>query len=461
MTAGRHTRIWRNLLVALAAILSLSAIGFALLAPPPDPGTWSPATAPERDVQPTPATASVKKGTPVDEPAAVHVPVFKRGVNLSRLMSFARRDPAGDGRYLWPPFKGDLTIMTDAEIGRLGDLGFDFVRFPIDAGPFLAAEETDAKLLLQTMRQWVLRLRKNGLAVLLDIHPANYASNWRPEAILEDPQSKTFAQYDALLKRIAELFKDQPADSFALELMNEPQPVCQREDGEDWTVTQKRLFKTVRAAAPEMPVVLTGGCWSSVDGLLLLDPGSYDAATLYDFHFYEPYYFTHQSLPWASAPARYLAGVSYPAASGSLDKTLAETKAQIARLAANGTTPAADAMARAEKEVRYYYDKQKPGPQLIAARFGAVADWAKAHGVTPDRVVLGEFSAIRWPAEVAEDGSRLRWLKDVRTAAEAHGFGWALWDYTEGFGLLSDNAGRVVDIGTAEALGLETVALGR
>ncbi|MDJ0930993.1 hypothetical protein [Breoghania sp.] len=55
----------------------------------------------------------------------------------------------------------------------------------------------------------------------------------------------------------------------------------------------------------------------------------------------------------------------------------------------------------------------------------------------------------------------MRWLTDVRTTAERHGFGWALWDYTQGFGLLSDNAERTVDVETARALGLDIDALRR
>ncbi|MFZ2099955.1 MAG: cellulase family glycosylhydrolase, partial [Oricola sp.] len=355
--------------------------------------------------------------------------------------------------------QGDLARISDAELDRMRALGFDFIRLPVDVAPFLEADDDEAGQLFDIMRQWVLRLRGRGLAVLLDMHSDTYESNWRPPDILADPPNGKFERYADFLAEVAAYFEDQPAGSFALGLMNEPQPVCERKDAEDWTVSQKRLFDTVRAVAPAMPLVVTGGCWASPDGLMRLDPSDYDAMTLYDFHFYEPYYFTHQSIGWASPPVRYIAGLSWPAQSGSLEKTMGETKARLARLEEGGSPQPGDAFAAAGKDVADYYGRQRPDAGTVAARFDDIAVWANANGVDPGRIVMGEFSAIRWPAGVADDGSRLRWLAAVRKAAEDHGIGWALWDYFEGFGLLADNAARIVDPGTAAALGLNLDAL--
>lgn len=461
MSAKRSYGSLRGLLAGLLAIASIGVVAFALLVPAPKPAAWDASAAEARPeaAKAEPTTAAV--AAPQAKPVAATVPSFRRGVNMSRLLSFAARDPAGEGKYLWPPFQGDLVIATNAELDRLRNLGFDFVRLPVDVGPFLEADENEARQLFDIMRKWVLRLRGHGLTVLLDMHPATYSSHWRPEDILADPTGAKFERYSDFLYRVATLFKDQPADGFALELMNEPQPACERSEGEDWTVAQKRLYDKVRAAAPAMPVVLTGGCWSSVDGLTRLDPAAYDEATLYDFHYYEPFYFTHQSIDWASPPARYLAGLTYPASSGSLEKTLDITQAHLTRLAEGGTAQPADAFAAARKEATDYYGRQKPGPETTAARFDEVAKWAQSNGVAAGRVIMGEFSAIRWPDGVKDDGSRLRWLTDARKAAEDHGFGWALWDYNEGFGLLADNSRRTVDIGTAAALGLDVNALAR
>ena len=59
--------------------------------------------------------------------------------------------------------------------------------------------------------------------------------------------------------------------------------------------------------------------------------------------------------------------------------------------------------------------------------------------------------------EVAPPASRLAWIHDVRTALEADGIGWAMWDYHEGFGVaVKDKDGKsVVDPDTVKALGLQ------
>ncbi len=38
----------------------------------------------------------------------------------------------------------------------------------------------------------------------------------------------------------------------------------------------------------------------------------YDDKIIVDFHFYEPFYFTHQSLPWVLDPLRYIAASAIP-----------------------------------------------------------------------------------------------------------------------------------------------------
>jgi endoglucanase len=50
----------------------------------------------------------------------------------------------------------------------------------------------------------------------------------------------------------------------------------------------------------------------------------------------------------------------------------------------------------------------------------------------------------------------MNWIRDVRTAFEADGIGWAMWDYRGGFGVSVEGrrAGlRMVDEKVVEALG--------
>ena len=48
--------------------------------------------------------------------------------------------------------------------------------------------------------------------------------------------------------------------------------------------------------------------------------------------------------------------------------------------------------------------------------------------------------------------SRAQWLHDVSHAAASYGFGWAVWGYHGGFGIVSDNVARELDPDVMRAL---------
>ena len=73
--------------------------------------------------------------------------------------------------------------------------------------------------------------------------------------------------------------------------------------------------------------------------------------------------------------------------------------------------------------------------ETIESQFAPLAEWSRLHGAP---VILHEFGVLHFKAPRA---SRLAWLKAVRETAQAKGFGWAHWDYDQGFGLL-DETGR-------------------
>lgn len=70
----------------------------------------------------------------------------------------------------------------------------------------------------------------------------------------------------------------------------------------------------------------------------------------------------------------------------------------------------------------------------IGAAFDLVVAWADANGGPP--VLVGEFGAYG----LADMGSRVRWTRAVREAAEARGFGWAYWEFGAGFGVYDPSA---------------------
>ena len=78
------------------------------------------------------------------------------------------------------------------------------------------------------------------------------------------------------------------------------------------------------------------------------------------------------------------------------------------------------------------------------------AEWANVKNVP---LICDEFGAYRARSDPA---SRANWIHDARTALEADGIGWAMWDYRGGFGVVTKEDGKPaqVDDLVVKALGL-------
>jgi endoglucanase len=388
-------------------------------------------------------------------------PSFRRGINLARLHSLPTDDPLVPGAFLWPPFQGELAKIDDVELERLRAIGFDFIRLPVAPAPFLAVTEGERRLLVDALYDTVRRLQAAGFGVLVDAHPNHSDRNWSASRILADSNGLPFLAYTEWLKQLALYLRELPADKTALGLMNEPQQECQLTTENDWINMQPRLYDAVRKTAPKLALVLTTGCYSSPEALPQLDMAPFDANTLVDVHYYRPYPFTHQGLPFANEPLRYMSGIAYPGVGADKALTLARTKELIAERRREGFDVPDDVLKQAKATISNYYDDPPiVDAQYIKGHFVAMRNWVNSQNVAPSRLIIGEFGTARQPEGLPEIPGRYLWLKDVREAAEENGFGWALWDYNAGdgypgFGLVFDNESRKIDTGVAQALGLD------
>lgn len=374
---------------------------------------------------------------------------FARGINIGDYLAYPEADE-------WPLFRGHRASISDAELKRLAEAGFTYIRLPVEPGPFLDSPPGHIASLEKRLTGFVTRAHAAGLAVMVTGFARHETRPWRPEDILRAPDAPAFKRYAAFLERLATLLLDFTAAKTALELMNEPQPDCVRKDGDDWTLLQRRLYDRVRKTAPALKIVLTTGCWSSIDGLERLDMTGYDRNTLVDFHFYEPFSFTHQGATWTLPELKYLAGLAFPARKTDKEKV----REAIARLAV-ALHPAdrrlqriAYAMGTGKLDS---YLREDPGADMVASQLDRVAKWADRSGVARKRIILGEFGALRPLPEskTSDNGSRATWLEAVRKTAEKSGFGWALWAYHSGFGLLPNGEKGPLDNAMLRALGLK------
>ncbi len=400
---------------------------------------------------------------PCPATATEGAPRFRRGVSVHDLMNWAVLDPQDRARYAWPPFAGPNHQVADATLANVAASGFDFVRLTLDPGPFLQFEGARRTALDADLTSQVRRFLRLGLSVIVDLHPISQVAAYNAERLVRAEDDATNAAYGRMLARLAGVLADLGTRHVALELMNEPQYGWDPGTTARWARILRRWRDGVRAAAPNLAVVLSGARGGDKDGLIALDPAGYGPA-IWTFHYYVPMTFTHQGVKADDGAARawrYLSALPYPVAGA--DRAAA--MAQVARnVAADTGLSAAERFTaeRGAKAAAEAYLDSGFGPEKIRADFAEVAAWATHHGVPAADILLGEFNVTRTYGfyRASAEGDRERWIADVRKTAERCGFGWALWALSGygGMALVERDGGTVLDPGQIRALGLRATA---
>jgi aryl-phospho-beta-D-glucosidase BglC (GH1 family) len=238
-------------------------------------------------------------------------------------------------------------------------------------------------------------------------------------------------RFTALWRKLATHYANRDPERVFFEILNEPEV----SDPYRWAGIQAHVAEAIRQVAPRHTLIATGANYSGMHDLLQLEPLA-DGNVIYTFHFYEPHEFTHQGANWGVAWWSETQSIPYPvpnfASSSDLRAFLHEVP---------------DAADRSELE-DYFLDGWDA--RHIRLVIDEAADWARNHHVP---LLCNEFGAYR---PYADPVSRANWIRDTRTALEADGIGWAMWDYRGGFGVVikQDSQPAQVDETTVRALGL-------
>ena len=338
---------------------------------------------------------------------------LRRGVNLSHWFSQA-------ANYS----KSHLDTHTTAQdIALIKSMGFDHVRFPIEPAP-LMADTPDPSILNTTYLAYVDSaldtILAAGLAVVIDIHPSD---EFKLKMARDERSIEAFGKFWRAFA--THLAKRNPEVVF-LEVINEPMV----EDPYRWYGIQAKLIASIRAGAPNHTIIASGHRWSGLYEMLFLEPYA-DPNIIYNFHYYEPFAFTHQGATWAGPNLPFYKNVPYPSSPEAVKLLL-------------DTIP--------DEPARYNllrYGEDNWNAQRIERELGAAAAWAAKHHVY---VTCNEFGAFR---KVVKPADRVVWLQDMRVALEKHGIGWTMWDYGGGFAVVNKVNGQAQpDPEVVKALGL-------
>jgi endoglucanase len=341
---------------------------------------------------------------------------LKRGINASEWFAqvYDKRGYTAEHFQAW---------TTVDDIVLIKSMGFDHVRLGVNPQSMFNSSEPNKIPVeyLASLDAAVKMILDHGLAVVIDLHPD---SDFKSRLAKEDDFVERFADF---WRALAAHYSTWDADRVFLEILNEPE----FSDRYRWLGVQMKLAAAIREGAPAHTIIAAGARWSDDDDLVFQEPLR-DSNIIYNFHFYEPHIFTHQGATWSAYYWHWLRGLKYPSSPESAERAATLVPDEGNRL----------------QVTRYGHEHWDAA--RINAEMKQAADWAQRRGVP---LVCNEFGVFR---DYADPGDRAAWLHDVRTALERNGIGWAMWDYSGSFGVVTKKDGKTaVDEGALRALGMK------
>jgi endoglucanase len=265
-------------------------------APPPAADPTSAAAPP-----PAPNDTIVMKPRPQPTAATVHVEgeqiVGPDGKPLElRGMSFGNR--------VWLDDRLPRTHHDERDYARLAALGMNAVRFYVNYRT-LETDDAPGKWLADGF-QWlddnVAWAKKHGVYLILNQHvpPGGFQSNGGGKALWQDPKNQ--ARFIAIWRAIAERYAKEPTVA-GYDLLNEP---VLETGPEEWRNLAERAITAIREVDPNHAIFVERfnaikGDWSENaerNFVRVSDPN-----VVYEFHFYKPFHYSHQSAPWVDFAA--------------------------------------------------------------------------------------------------------------------------------------------------------------
>ncbi len=388
-------------------------------------------------------------------------PTFKRGATLVEFFEFPKIVGTGAGRtYADPAYPDPLAALNLFDFDELHRIGFDHMRVPLDVGPLMQGDEAEQRDILDRLVAVVSAINRHGLAVLVTLFPPSLHHEL-PQTYLDGLDGPKFRAYAATVERVATALGAVDSGAVALEPMNEPQSQCRIHFGTDWTAYQQILVERIRRIAAQLPLFLTGGCWSNIEG----HRGARRRAGSRPAQFHQRAFLL--SVPVHASERDLVDALSRRhdrrAVSGVGGKSRRNAGADAGALSRRGAAASADraaAEAQAEAAIGDYF-RQAQGPAQIEEWMNKVADWQTREGVDSDRIVFTEFGAMKQTIDgkQIDRASRARWLRDTSAAIASHGWGWTVYVLRDDpFGLYVNESDRSPDPELMRALHLDASA---
>jgi len=313
---------------------------------------------------------------------------FKRAQTLDNGVSISWLEQTWNKNIL------DSNVISTSDFRLLKKLGFQCIRVPVAFRHFQTGNSFDPKL-FERIDQILRLCHLYGFKLIICYHSGN----------LDDNNYTSESQFViSLWQKLAKKYYQQSADDLFFELYNEPPHM----NPDIWQNASIEIIKAVRAVDKKRTFIIGASNYNSIYELSRTTPLN-DENIIYTFHFYEPFFFTHQGAEWVGdqtattgVPFPYNA-VTFPALNPKAKNTWGETN--------------------------YYQYRTDGNEQSVKDKLQIVKNWGIKYNVP---LLCGEYGVYN---KYADPDSRCRYIKAVRQTLKAIQIPGILWDYNGNFSI--------------------------
>ena len=321
---------------------------------------------------------------------------IKRGTNLSHWLS--QSEARGEMRR--------LHIQED-DFERLEQLGFDFMRIPIDEVQFWDEQGNKLQEAWDLLTNALDLARKHNLRAIVDLHIIR--SHYFNAVNEGDKSANTLftsekAQQDLinLWYQLSDVLKGYSNDWVAYEFMNEPVA----EEHEQWNQLVAKVHKALREREPQRTLVVGSNRWQGFETMKYLKVPEGDKNIVLSFHYYNPMILTHYGAWWTPI-GQYKGKVHYPGVLVSKEDYEA----------------APDSL----KPLLEPYTREEYNIERIKSDFKDAIAVAKKYGL---QLFCGEWGVY----EPVDRELAYQWTKDMLSVFDEYDIAWTTWCYDADFG---------------------------
>lgn len=284
------------------------------------------------------------------------------------------------------------SFITESDIKTISEWGLDHVRLPVDCNVIEDEDGLPLENGYKHIDDCINWCEKYGLNVILDLHKTKgFAFDNKPEdnVMFESPELQE--RFISLWINIASRYGKKSNITF--ELLNE----VGDKDSSRWNALVSKAITEIRHYAPDTKIIIGGIQWNSVHTLALLDVPD-DKNIVYNFHFYEPFIFTHQLAPWQ--PLLIDKTIRYP---GSMEE-----------------------YRKVSQEIGCF-GSGLYGAEIMGAEFmdKLIAEAVEAAEKANVPLYCGEYGVI----DRADISDTALWFEDIHSVFEKYGIARAAWTY--------------------------------